>query len=229
MAAITLISAGAPQSGIVTCMEVYSGDTGARFEPSYMTSPEIQRLMEGDGAKPDILVGTAAHMAAYGVAGLLDGSSLVRVGDVEAGVVVRVGADFPDISSREAVRESILKAERILYNDAISGQYIEKMIVSLGIADQIGDRTERLPSAARLMERIGKGQGKEIGFGQIPAIRRLADHGVVVVGPLPEALGNTTSYVAGAIDPQASRVIKGFLGFIETPRGRSILDTAGIV
>ena len=126
--------------------------------------------MEGDGAKPDILVGTAAHMAAYGVAGLLDGSSLVRVGDVEAGVVVRVGADFPDISSREAVRESILKAERILYNDAISGQYIEKMIVSLGIADQIGDRTERLPSAARLMERIGKGQGKEIGFGQIPAI-----------------------------------------------------------
>ena len=226
---ISLVSAGAPQSGVMACMEVYTADTGARFKPSYMTSPEIKKLMERDGPKPDILVGTEAHMATYGAAGLLDGSSLVRIGDVEAGVAVRAGTKFPDISSTEALRESILNAERVLFNDAISGQYIEKMIEGLGIAKQIADRTERLPSAARLMERIGAGQGNEIGFGQIPAIRRLAEHGVVVVGPLPEALGNTTSYVAGAIDPQASRVIKGFLGFIETPRGRDILDTAGIV
>lgn len=228
MAAITLISAGAPQSGIVTCMEVYSGDTGARFEPSYLTSPEIKKVIEGDGPKPDILVAPEKHMQDYGARELLDNGSLVRVGDVEVGVTVRVGAEFPDVRSADALRAAILAADSVLYNAAISGQYIEKMIEGLGIADEVAAKTERFPSAAALMERIGKGQGNEIGFGQIPAIRRLSDHGVVVVAPLPDELRNTTTYVAGLTDARASRVTKGFLGFIETPRGRDILNAAGI-
>jgi molybdate transport system substrate-binding protein len=229
MAAISLISAGAPQSGIVTCMEVFSGDTGALFEPSYMTSPEIKQVIEGDGPKPDILVAPNTHMEDYGRRGLLDGSSLVRVGDVEVGVTVRVGAEFPDVSSTTALRDVILAADRVLYNAAISGQYIANMIDGLGLTNDVEAKTERFPSAAALMERIGKGQGNEIGFGQIPAIRRLSEHGVVVVAPLPDELSNTTTYVAAVTDARASRVIKGFLGFIETPRGRDILDTAGIV
>lgn len=184
--------------------------------------------MEGDGDKPDILVAPAPHMEEYGAAGFLDGGSLVRVGDVEAGVAVREGAEFPDISSEETLRDAILSAECVLYNEAISGQYIEQMIDGLGVADRVAPKTERLPSAVRLMERIGKGQGNEIGFGQIPAIKRLSEHGVVVVGPLPQGLRKTTTYVAGLIDPQASRVVKGFLGFLETPRARQILNAAGI-
>ena len=122
-----------------------------------------------------------------------------------------------------------MAADRVLYNSAISGQYIVNMIDGLGIADDVAAKTERFPSAAALMERIGKGQGNEIGFGQIPAIRRLSEHGVVVVASLPTELGNTTTYVAGVITSNASRVTKGFLGFIETPRARDILDAAGIV
>ncbi len=228
MTEISLISAGAPQSGVVACMETYMTDTGARFDPSYMTSPEIRKVMEGEGDKPDILVAPGPHMEEYGAAGLLDSGSLVRVGDVEAGVAVRVGAEFPDVSSEQALRDSLLSAECVLYNEAISGQYIEKMIEGLGVANQIAHKTERLPSAAKLMERIGNGQGKEIGFGQIPAIKRLSEHGVVVVGPLPDGLRKTTTYVAGLIDPRASRVVKGFLGFLETPRAREILNAVGI-
>jgi ABC-type molybdate transport system substrate-binding protein len=122
-----------------------------------------------------------------------------------------------------------MAADRVLYNSAISGQYIVNMIDGLGIADDVAAKTERFPNAAALMERVGKGQGTEIGFGQIPAIRRLSEHGVVVVAPLPDEVNNTTTYVAGITNSNASCVTKGFLGFIETPRARDILDAAGIV
>jgi ABC-type molybdate transport system substrate-binding protein len=224
---ITLISAGAPQSGVMACIDVYCDDTDARFEASYMTSPEIKKVIEGDGSKPKILVAPEKHMQDYGRRELLDGDSVVRVGDV--GVAVRTGADFPDVSSASALREAILAADSVLYNAAISGQYIANMIDGLGIADDVAAKTERFPSAAALMLRIGKGQGNEIGFGQIPAIRRLSKHGILVVAPLPDELSNTTPYVAGAINPNASRVAKGFLRFLETPRARDILDAAGIV
>lgn len=193
-----------------------------------MTSPEIRKVMEGTGDKPEILVAPGDHMKGYGAVGLLDVDSLVTVGDVEAGVVIRSGADFPNIGTTDELRNAILAADQVLYNDAISGQYIETMIEGLGIAECVADKTERLPSAALLMERIGKGAGTEIGFGQIPAVKRLSEHGVVVVGPLPEGLRKTTTYVAGVINSHASRSVKGFLGFLETPRAREILHAAGI-
>ena len=226
---IFLISAGAPQSGVMECIDVYSGYTGVGFNESYMTSPEIKRVMEGDGMRPDILIAAATYMDKFRVAGLLDGSSFTRVGDVDVGVAVRGDAELPKLGSVDALREAILAADRVLYNAAISGQYIANMIKGLGIAADVADKTELFPSASELMKRIGRGKGREIGFGQIPAIRRLSEHGVVVAGPLPEALKNTTTYIAGATGMKATPNVKNFLSFVATPRGREILIRAGIV
>ena len=123
----------------------------------------------------------------------------------------------------------MLKADCVLYNEATSGIYIQKMIKVLGIANQVKNKTERYPSAAALMESVGAGQGNEIGFGQIPAIRRFSGHGVVVVGPLPQELSNTTTYVAAITSLQASDDVKGFLEFLEMSTAQRILNAAGIV
>ena len=102
------------------------------------------------------------------------------------------------------------------------------MIKVLGIANQVKNKTERYPSAAALMESVGTGQGNEIGFGQIPAIRRFSGHGVGVVGPLPQETSNTT-YVAAITSQQASDDVKGFLEFLEMSTAQRILNAAGIV
>ena len=78
------------------------------------------------------------------------------------------------------------------------------------------------------MEKVGAGQGNEIGFVQIPAIRRFSGYGVVVC-PLSRELSNTTTYVAAITNLQASDDIKGFLEFLEMPTAQRILNTAGIV
>ena len=80
------------------------------------------------------------------------------------------------------------------------------------------------------MERVGTGQGNEIGFVQIPAIRirRFSWHGVVVVCPLSRELSNTTTYVSAITNLQASDDIKGFLEFLEMPTAQRTLNAAGI-
>jgi hypothetical protein len=44
---ISLLSAGAPQRGIVACIDAYCSDTGFKFYASFSTSPEIKAVMEG--------------------------------------------------------------------------------------------------------------------------------------------------------------------------------------
>ena len=79
---------------------------------------------------------------------LVDADTCIPVGDVEVGVVVRTGVKKPNIDSPADVREAILKADCVLYNEATSGIYIQKMIKVLGIANQVKNKTERYPSTA---------------------------------------------------------------------------------
>ena len=225
---ISLISAGAPQSGVLECIDVYKGITGISFNDSYMTSTEIKDVMRGEGMIPDILIAPAMDMEKFGSVGLLDVTSFARVGNVDVGVVVRGDAELPKLGSEDALREAILVADRVLYNAATSGKYIAKMIKRLGIAEDVSDKTELFPSALQLMKRIGRGNGREIGFGQIPAIRRLSSHGVVLAGPLPEGLKNTTTYIAGSTGSKAKQKVINFLSFVTSPRSRLILKRAGI-
>ena len=226
---ISLLCAGAPQSGIVACIDAYCSDTGFKFYASFSTSPEIKAVMEGIDEKPDIVVAPKALMARFRNRKLVDADTCIPVGDVEVGVVVRTGVKKPNIDSPADVREAILKADCVLYNEATSGIYVHKMIKKLGIANQVKNKTERYPNAAALMERVGAGQGNEIGFGQIPAIRRFSGYGMVVVGTLPQELRNTTTYVAAITSLEASDDVKGFLEFLEMPTAQRILNTAGIV
>ena len=226
---ISLISAGAPQSGVIECIDVYKGITGISFNDSYMTSTEIKDVMRGEGMIPDILIAPAMDMEEFGSVGLLDVTSFARVGNVDVGVVVRGDAELPKLGSKDALRDAILVADRVLYNAATSGKYIAKMIKRLGIAEDVSDKTELFPSALQLMKRIGRGNGREIGFGQIPAIRRLSSHGVVLAGQLPEGLKNTTTYIAGSTGSKAKQKLINFLSFVTSPRSRLILKRAGIV
>ena len=227
------MSAGAPQRGSVACIDAYYSDTGFKFYASFSTSPEIKAVMEGIDEKPDIVVAPKALMVRFRNRKLVDADTCIPVGEVGVGVgvgvVVRTGVKKPNIDSPADVRKAILKADCVLYNEATSGIYIQKMIKVLGIANQVKNKTERYPSAAALMERVGAGQDNEIGFGQIPAIRRFSGHGVVVVSPLHQELSNTTTYVAAITNPQASDDIKGFLEFLEMPTAQRILNAAGIV
>jgi molybdate transport system substrate-binding protein len=98
------------------------------------------------------------------------------------GMAVRSGARKPDISTVNALRQTLLDAKSIAYSASVSGTYLStELFQRLGIADRV------LPKSRRVVgERVGaviaRGDA-EIGFQQVSEL--LPEPGIDFVGPLP--------------------------------------------
>ncbi len=70
---------------------------------------------------------------------------------------------------------------------------------------------------------------KQIGFAQIPEIRRFEDKGVRLVGPLPPEIGKVTTYAAGLLsDARAPEAAAAFVRFLATPAAKRIFVENGV-
>src|SRR6266513_3765489 len=92
--------------------------------PSMGDSPEAipTRLARGETADVVILDGAAADE--LGRRGLVRAGSKVELARSQIGMVVRAGAEKPDIGSVEAFRSTLLAAKSLAYSDSGSGTYL---------------------------------------------------------------------------------------------------------
>ena len=121
-------------------------------------------------------------------------TNLARVG---VGVMVKSGANKPDISTVDAFKKAVLAAKSISFIDPASGGssgiYVEKLLERLGISDQVKPK-EKLKQGGYVADYIESGEA-ELGIHQISEI--LPHAGVTLVGPLPKEIQNYTVYAAG--------------------------------
>ncbi|MDH3239044.1 MAG: substrate-binding domain-containing protein [Alphaproteobacteria bacterium] len=231
MSVIRVLSAGAPKGGVGLTAEAFESDTGHSFQISFATAPTIRAAVEGGTAEADVVVATADAVEAFGTEGLTLEGAMTVLGSIKAGVVIRIGADVPDISSAETLKQALLDAQSIVRNEASSGLYIARMIEGLGIADQVKDKTVTLPTGGDVLAHLAESDvQKEIGFGQLTEIRRLEPEGRIrLVGALPKEVENITTYaaapLAGARDPDAA---KAYVGYLATDAARKILVASGV-
>jgi len=227
---IRILSAGAPKTGVRLCTEAWSRESGTPFEIEFATAPNIrERVGDGD-ADADVVVAPVPAMEGFVAGGRIVDGSLVPIGEIAAGVVVRNGAAEPDLSSAEAFREALLAADCVVYNEASSGQYIETMIDGLGIADKVAGKTVRVANGAAVMEHLAADDHERtIGFGQVTEIRLHEDIGVHLAGPLPAAIGKVTAYAAGLSTNAANAdAAVNLVRFIGSERGRAIFAGTGV-
>lgn len=227
-AEVRVLSAGAVEPGLAAFAQLVKRETGHELKVQYNTAPRIaQRLAAGEVY--DILISPPAAIAQAAQDGKVDASTRTPVGRVGAGVVVRAGAPAPDVASVDALRAAVLAADSLVYNTASTGLYLDRLFASMGIADAIKGKTTRYPDGAAVMEHVSRGKGSEIGFGAITEIRMVEPKGLRLVGPLPAAVQNYTSYDAvamtGAADPAAARAVLALLG---TPAGRAAFAAGGV-
>ena len=139
-------------------------------------------------------------------------TNLARVG---VGVMVKEGTPKPDIGSVEAFKQALLAAKSVAYIDPASGGssgvYVDGLLVKLGIADQVRPKA-KLKKGGHVADLISSGEA-ELGIHQISEI--VSEKGVTLVGPLPAAIQNDTTYAAGvgaaAKDGAAAAALVKFL------------------
>ena len=201
--AISVLATNAIVGPLTDIAEAHKRSTGQQVNVEFDTSTSInRRFVAGTISGVHILVAAAGTVdqAIKDGRGIAD--TRTRVGRVGVGVAVKRGARAPDISSVDALKASLLKADAIVYSQGASGVYVAQLLDKLGIAAQVKARAVQLPTGADMIERVQKSAANEIGMTQISEIVRAAEENggaIVYVGPLPAAVQNYTVFDAVAM------------------------------
>jgi molybdate transport system substrate-binding protein len=184
--------------------------------PSMGDSPEAIPTRLGRGEFADVVIldgGSADELVKRGFA---RAGSKIELALSQIGMVVRAGAQTPNIGSVEAFRRTLLAAQSIGYSDSGSGTYLSTtLFAKLGVKDQVAGRSRKVrgpPSGEPVAAVVARGE-VEIGFQQVSELLHVP--GVTYVGPIPAELQPGFSF-AGAItsaarQPDAARALLRFL------------------
>ncbi len=217
-----MISAGFYQaySELVPAFERSSGHRLVTTRgPSLGDSPEAipSRLKRGEPADVVIMVGASIDDLAR--QGLVRAGSKVDLARSQIGMVVRAGAEKPDIGSVDAFKRALLNAKSIAYSDSASGIYLSTTLYTkLGIVDQVAGKSRKVrgpPSGEPVAAVVARGEA-EIGL-------------VTFVGAIPAELQQDTFFSAALADavrqPQAAVAL---LRFLASPEAAPAISKAGL-
>jgi molybdate transport system substrate-binding protein len=199
--------------------------------PSMGDSPEAipTRLERGEVADVVIMDGGATDE--LGKRGLLRIASKIVFARSLIGMVVRVGAAKPDISSIEALRSTLLAAKSIAYSDSGSGTYLSTTLFpKLGIADQIAGKTRKVrgpPSGEPVAAVVARGEA-EIGFQQVAELIDVP--GITFVGAIPAEVQPPT-FFSGALtsEAQQAEAAIALLRFLSSAEAAPVIAKAGLI
>lgn len=141
------------------------------------------------------------------------------------GMAVRAGAPRPDISSVDALRQTLLRAKSIGYSSSASGVYLStELFQRLGIADAI--KTKLKISEGTVGTLIANGE-VEIGFQQISEL--LPVPGIDYVGPLPAEAQRETIFSAGIVAwSKTPNVARAVMEFFRSPANAALIRKTGL-
>jgi molybdate transport system substrate-binding protein len=199
--------------------------------PSMGDSPEAipTRLARGEAADVVILDGGIADE--LGKKGLVRADSKADLARSLIGMVVRSGAEKPDISTAEALRKTLLAAKSIAYSDSGSGTYLSTTLFpKLGIAEQVASKSRKVrgpPSGEPVAAVVARGEA-EIGFQQVSELIHVP--GITYVGTIPAEV-QPAIFFAGALtktvqEPEAASAL---IRFLTSANAAPVIEKAGLM
>jgi len=228
---LTILSAGAVEPGMRAVVAAFERNSGLQVALTFAAAPQLrQRLAEGS-TNAEIVIAPRAVLDEHAAAqrSAAPGPPRVTIGSVGVGVAVREGAPLPDVSSLAALQRALLAADRVVYNRASTGEYVDAMLQRLGLAGALQQKTLRVADGAAVMQALRAGNGRDIGLGALTEIALYRGQGVALAGPLPPEVQNATLYQAvptGVGLPSEAAVL--FLGQLGGAQSQALIRAAGI-
>lgn len=154
---------------------------------------------------------------------LAEGSApLARSG---IGIAVRAGAPKPDISSADALRDTLLKAKSIGYSASVSGQYFTKQLVQrLGVADQVLGKCQVVAGGVGVV--VARGE-LELAVQQMSELLPVA--GLAHIMPLPPEVQIVSVFSAGvAASCPDTAMAREVIRFLSGPQAADAIIRSGL-
>ena len=152
---------------------------------------------------------------------ILSGSDVDLAGSA-IGMIVPAGAPKPDISTVDALKQTLLRAKSVAISTSTSGVYLTtKLFPRLGIADEMAAKTQTSGSAA-----VGRGEA-EIGLQQVSEV--LAVPNATYVGTIPADVQYFTVYAAAIVsDSKAVESARRLIAFLSAEGATGAIRKSGM-
>ncbi len=194
--------------------------------PSMGETPEAIPSRMARGEPIDVVIMVDSALNALIKQGKVAPDSKRILAASKIGMAVRRGAAKPDISTVDALRQTLLNAKSIAYSDSASGVYLSTVLFPrLGIADQIKGKSRTIP-AEPVGQVVARGDA-EIGFQQLSELLPVA--GIEIVGLLPGDAQTVTLFSAGVVtDAREPRAARALVEFLASPAAAAAIGQTGL-
>jgi len=213
-AEIKIIASNAVREPYRELVPIFEQATGHKVTIDWSGTVDIVKRV-GAGEVADIVIIPGPRVDDF----VKQGTLVARVDVARSGVgaAVRAGTPRPDISSAEALKQTLLAAKSIVLSSGPSSVYLPTLFQRMGIADQLKPKITQIGPGLPVGEAVARGEG-EIGFTQMSEL--MSVKGIVYIGPLPAEVQLVTVFSAGlhaaAPAPDAARALLRFLTAPET-------------
>ena len=208
-------------------------ELGAQFESAsghklafrFGTTPELIKLATTAGPFDLAVVPREVFKDAAAQAQFASGptTDIARAG---LGVAVRAGAPKPDISTPEALKQTLLKAQSIAsIPESAAGAQVLRAFERLGIGEAMKAKTEVQTAPAQIVQAVAKGEA-ELG---VFLLNVLTAPGLDVVGPFPAELQQEVVFTAAvAANSKEAEAAKAFIAYLKTPAAIAMIKAKGM-
>jgi molybdate transport system substrate-binding protein len=231
MTSLNILSGGAAQGLVASLAPKFKALTGFNIEGEFGAVGAMADKLRA-GTQADIVVLTAAMIAALAQEQLVIGASISDIGLVETAIAVRAGDPKVAVNDAAALRAAFLAADAIFVPDtkaSTAGIHVAKVLQQLGIADQVAARLKIFPNGATAMRHLAESDAvKPVGCTQSTEI--ISTKGVVLSGSLPPGCELSTMYTAaGTTGAANARQAQSLIELLISANQRELRTRAGFL
>ena len=196
--------------------------TGHKLDITFAATPDLIKMTSSPfdlGVVPvDVMKNDDARAKFSGTP-----ANIARVG---YGVAVKAGAPKPDVSTLEALKGTLLKAQSIaVFPTSAAGAFVQRTFERLGIMEVIKDKLKVQAGPVAIPQAVASGEA-ELG---VFLTNVLLAPGVELAGPFPGDLQQDLVFVgAVSTDSKNADAAKAFLDYLKTPDAVSVFKARGV-
>jgi molybdate transport system substrate-binding protein len=179
---IRMLCSNGIRGAVEKLLPEYERSMGRSIKVQYGTSAGLKRSIEG-GEPFDLALLSQPVIAALVKEGKIATGTSVDLASSGIGVAVRAGAPKPDVTTTDAIKQTLLRSKSIGYvKEGAGTPAVISMLNGLGISEDVQRKTVLQAGAEQSMASVAAGQ-VDVTFGLISEI--LPAPGVQLAGPIP--------------------------------------------